>query len=102
MGLQNHIKSEAEKYNSLLHASFELIFAVTDERAFSTANHIRVVKEETWDRKKYRNVANDVKPRVIVRDQGAFKKRLFVGTNHMGSWMVVRGATVTSTVLAAT
>ena len=51
LGLQNHLASSAEKYNSLLHARCELIGTANGKKAFSTANHIWAVKEDRRDSK---------------------------------------------------
>ena len=63
---------------------------------------IWLVKKERWDRNKYWDDANGTKLRGIVSDQGKFEARLFLRTNHTGSWMSVRRTTVTGTVRAAT
>ena len=55
-----------------------------------------------WDGKKDQDVSNEVKLSVIFRNQGAFKKRLFLRAKHMGASLSVRGTMVTGTVLAAT
>ena len=51
--------------------------------------------------KKNQDIENYVKLKVIVSNQGAFEKRLFLCAKHMGSWLSIRGTTVTSIVLAA-
>ena len=67
MGLHNTVPSVKDKYNGSLHAICKLIGAVTGEREFSTADYIREVKEEQWDRKNW-DVANDVKLWGIFND----------------------------------
>ena len=69
---------------------------------FSTANKIRAVKGESRDGKKDQDAANEAKLQGIVSDQGAFGKHLFLRAKHTGSWMIIRGNTVTVTLLAAT
>ena len=45
---------------------------------------------------------NGVKLRWIINDKDNFDKRLFLRAKYTASWMSVRGATITGTVLAAT
>ena len=71
--------------NRSVHATCEIIDAVTGEKFFSTSDHSLTVKEERQDRKKYWDVTNDVKLQGIISDLGAFKKRLFLYAKHMGS-----------------
>ena len=52
----------------------DLIGAVKGERDFSTANHIRAVKGERQDGKKYWDAVNDAKLQEIVSNQSALKK----------------------------
>ena len=93
------------KYNNMnlntvidICAICELICAVMCEWAFSTADHIQVVKGERLDWKNW-DIANDAKLQEIASDQGAFKKRLLLRAKHTGDWMSVRGTTVTGIVL---
>ena len=51
--------SAAEKYTILLRKICELIGSVTGKRDFSTSDHIRKIKEERWDGKKYWDDVND-------------------------------------------
>ena len=44
--------SAADKYTRLLHASYELIGAVTGERELINDNHLWSVKDEIQERKK--------------------------------------------------
>ena len=67
LGLYNPMTSEKYKYTSSLRTICEMIGAVTGEREFSTADYIREVKEEQWDRKNW-DVANDVKLWGIFND----------------------------------
>ena len=102
LGLHNPVTSAAEKYTSLLHANYNMIGAVTGEMQFSTADHLRAVKEERQDGNKYWYDENDAELRVIVNYHGDFDKSLFLRANHTGYWLSVRGTTVTGTVLPAT
>ena len=61
MGLQDPMSSVEDKYTSSLHASCKLIGAVMGEREFSTTGHIRAVKAEWRDGKKYWDVTDYVK-----------------------------------------
>ena len=79
-----------------------MIGVITGEREFSTTDHIRVVKEKRWDRRKYQDDVNDAKLQLTISDQGTLKKHLFLRDNHMKFWLSVWGTTVTSTELAAT
>ena len=102
MVLHNTLTSAKDKYKILLGAIYELISAVMDEQAFSTADHIQAVKGEKRDGKKYQYVANYVKLWGIVSNKGAFNKRLFLHFKHTGAWMSVQSTTLMGTVLAAT
>ena len=51
---------------------------------------------------KNQDVVNGAKLQEIVRNQGAFEKRLFLRAKHTGSWLSIWGTTGTGTVLAAT
>ena len=84
MGLHNPVTSAAEKYTSSLRSSYKLIGAVTGNREFSATDHLWLVKEENWDRKKYQDDVNDAKIRGIVNDQGNSEKRLFLCAKHTG------------------
>ena len=101
LGLQNTMTSIENKYNSLISEIYELIGAVTGKWLFSTADQIWAVQGERWDGENNRDTTNDAKPKEIVSSQGAFDKILFLSTKHMGTWMIVRGNTVTGIVPAA-
>ena len=58
-------------------------FDMYELRAFSTTDHIQVVKGERRDGKKDHDVANDAKLQVIVSDQVALEKRLLLRSKHM-------------------
>ena len=60
-----------------------------------------MVKEEWQNEKKYRDVVNDAKLQGIVSNQCAFEKLPLLFAKHTGSWLIVRGTTVTSTVTTA-
>ena len=102
MGIHNLVTSEEEKYKGLLRKSFKLIGTVMGKMAFSTPDLIQVVKEERWGRGGNQYVANDGKLWIIVSNQGAFEKQLFLCTELTGSWMGALGTTETGTVLSAT
>ena len=102
LNLKNLETSAAEKYKSLLHASYELIFAVTGETDFPTNDHLWAGKEYRWDRKKYQDDANGMKFRGIIHDKGDFEKLLFLCSKCMAFWWIIWDTMVTSTVLAAT
>ena len=52
LGLQDPVTSFNKKYLILLCASSDLIGALKGERAFSTVNHLLVIREERRDGKK--------------------------------------------------
>ena len=79
-----------------------MIGVVTGKKEFSTADHIRVVKEERRDGKKYRDGTNGAKIGGIINDQGNPEKRLFLRANHTGYWLILWGTTLIGTVLSAT
>ena len=85
MGLQNPVMSVQDKYTRQLCASDELIVAVKGIRLFSTADHIREVKEERLNKTKW-DTTNDAKLKVLVSYQVAFEKLLFLHYKHTGAW----------------
>ena len=95
LGLQNPVTSAADKCTSLLCSNSKMIGAVTGKMDFSTADHIKVVKEERRYGNKYWDDVNDTKLQGNVRNQGDFEKRL-------GSWTSVQGTMVAGTVLTVT
>ena len=101
LGLQNPVTSADEKYLSSRRASTELIRAVTGEGEFSTADHFLTLREERRDGQKRRDDANGAKIKELVDDLKAPDHRLILRTKNTGSWLNVRGTTVTGTVLAA-
>ena len=62
-----------------------MIGAVIVKREFSTSDQIWAGKKERQNGKKYWYDENDAKLRGISSDQGAFDKRLFLRTKHIGS-----------------
>ena len=83
-GQQKPVTSSEDKYTSLLHASYGLIGAVRGKRGFPTDDHIQAVKEKHRDEKNW-DYVNDAKPLVIVSNQSAFKKHLFLRAKYTGS-----------------
>ena len=84
VGLHNPVTSASDKYNSFLRTSYKLIGAVKGDMDFSNDGRICQIKEERQDGKKYRDVANDAKLRVIVGNQGAFEKIISLQAKHTG------------------
>ena len=100
--LHNPVTQAAKKYAISVCANYELIGAVTGERRFSTADQIWAVKEYQRDGNKDQDESHDAKLSEIVSDQSAFKKRLFLHSNHMGSWLSIWVTKVIGTVPATT
>ena len=101
LGLLNPVTSSKEKYPSSQKGSKELIRAVTGGGEFSNANHLRMLGEERRDRQKYREVSNITKLKGLVRDLKGSNRRLIICDKITGSWLSVRGTTVSGTVLSA-
>ena len=53
LGLQDPVTSVNNKYISSLHASSKIIGAITGASAYSTANDLLTLREESRDGKKY-------------------------------------------------
>ena len=106
MGLHNIVTSAQKKYSRSIHASGELIGAVTGKWVCSTSDHIQRVKWESHDK------TNNGTPQMMQSSRellatkapliNAFEKRLFLRAKHMYDWMSVWGTPVTGTVLTAT
>ena len=96
------MKPANEKCRSSLCVSYELIGAITGEREFYNANHLLDIREDRRYDQKIRDYTNEAKLKGIVREPEALDLRLIVRAKTTGSWMTVRGTTVTGTVLAAT
>ena len=69
---------------------------------FSNADQIWAVKGERRDGKKYWDAADDAKLQIIVSNQHALEKSLFLCAKHTCAWTSLQGITVTGTVFAAT
>ena len=95
LGLQNPVMSSNEKYLSSCHAGTELIRDVKREIEFSTVDHLQVVKKEISDRRNTFNESNKAKLEGIVDPLDAFEHCLFLRAKKTGSWMTIRGSTVT-------
>ena len=61
LGLQDPMISANEKYPSFLFASSNLIGAVTEKIAFSTAGHLMEIREERRDGQKIQDDTNKAK-----------------------------------------
>ena len=101
LGLKNPVTSTDEKYLSLQSASMELNQDVIGEGCFSTDNHLLELREEIQDEKIWDD-ANDSKLKGLVDDLEAPDLRLILCAKNTGSWLSMRGTTVTGKVLAAT
>ena len=69
------------------------------EGEFSTAYHMLDLREERRD---IQQIWDDAKLKGLVDDLEANDRRLILLTKNTGSWLIVRGTTVTGTLLAAT
>ena len=72
------------------------------EGEFSTAYHMLDLRQERRDIQQIWDVANNAKLKGLVDDLEANDRRLILLTKNTGSWLIVRGTTVTGTLLAAT
>ena len=70
--------------------------------SISNASHLQTLGEERRDRNKYREAANKTKLKGLVRNLKGTNRRLILRDKITGSWLSVRGTTVSSTVLSAT
>ena len=82
-----------EKYLSSQWESAELIRAVTGGGAFSNADHLRTLGEESRDGQKDRDVANETKLKGLVRYLKGTDRRLILRAKSTGAWMSVRDTT---------
>ena len=100
--LLNPVTSAQEKYLSSSQGSTELTRAVTGGGGFSDADHLRTLSEERRDRKEARDVAYESRLKGLVSDVKGFDKQLLLRAKITGTWMSVRGTSVSGTVLFAT
>ena len=70
--------------------------------AFSNADHLRTLGEERRDGKKDRDASYKIKLKGLVRDLKGTDKCLILHAKITGTWLSVRGTTVSGTVLSAT
>ena len=68
LGLQEPVPSANKKYLSFLRMRSELIGAVMGVSKFLTTNHLMALREESRDRQKRRDDANDSKLKGLVKD----------------------------------
>ena len=100
LGIQNLVNSVDTKYPSSQCTSTELIWAITEEGEFSTADCLLALREESCD-KKIRDDANDDKLKGLVEDLGEYDLCLILHAKNTGSCLNLQGTTVKSTVLVA-
>ena len=75
---------------------------LTGGGSFSNSDHLRTLGEERCDRKKEQEVANKTKLKGLVRDLKGTDRRLILRAKSTGAWLMVRGNSVSGTVLSAT
>ena len=68
---------------------------------FSTDFRLLELREESHDRQKIQDDANDAKLKGLVQDLEAPDHRLILRAKITGSWLTVWGTVVTGTLLAA-
>ena len=102
LGPQDPVTSASKKYLSLIRTSRKLIEAVTGERSFSTADHLLALREGRRDGQNIEDDTNGSKLKGLVKYLEALILQLFIRAKKTGSWLIVWGTTLTSTVLAAT
>ena len=102
LGLQDLVISSNNKYLNSLCTSCKIIGSIKGERAFSTPDHLLTLREESSDGLKIRDDVNEAKLKVLAKVIESLDLYLIICAKNTGSWLTVRGTTVTSTVLAAT
>ena len=100
--LLNPMMSVQDKYIRFQWGSSELIQAVTGGKAFSNADHLRTLGEESHDVKKDWRAAYETKLKGLFRNLKVTDRRLILCAKITDSWLIVRGTTVSGTVLDAT
>ena len=95
--LLNPVTSSQEKCLSSIRGSAELVRAVTGGGAFSNADHLRTLSEERRGGKKH-----EYRFKGWVRNIKGTDKRLLLCAKITAAWLIVRGTTVSGTVLYAT
>ena len=98
LGLQDLVTSANDKKLSSIYAIIKLIVSIMEVRAFSTVDHILVLREERCDGKKIRD-GNKLK--VLVGDLKSPDLHIILISKNTGSCMNVWGTKVTGTVLLA-
>ena len=101
LDLHNPLTQEKDKYTILIRASDKRIGAIKGEWVLSISDHIREIKGERRNGKKYRDNSNDAKLQGIFSDKGAFQKRLFLCAKRTGAWISIVGTKFTGSALAA-
>ena len=95
LGLLNPITSVNDKCLSFQRARADLM----GEGAFSNANRLLALREESHDEQKNQDDDNDAKLKGLVRDLYSTYFCLILCTENTGGWFNVQGTTVTGTVL---
>ena len=98
LGLLNTVTSAKDKYISYHQASAELIKDMMGERAFSNADCLLGLREESYDGKKNQDNIKDATLKGLVRGLIVTKRCLILRTKITGEWLNVQGTTVTGTV----
>ena len=101
LGLLNPVTPAQDKYLCSQRGSAELVWAVTGEGEFSNADHLRMLGEEIWDRKKDQGAAYTTKIKVLVRDLKGTNKRLILRSKSTVAWLSVRGTKGSGKVISA-
>ena len=91
-----------QKIRSPWYPRTELIWNVTGESEFYTADHLQDLREERRDGQKIHDDANNTKLRGLVENVKALVCHFILCAKHIGSWMTIWGTMVTGTVPAAT
>ena len=81
--------------------STEFIKAVKGESKILTTNHLQAVKEESSAGRKLQDDAEDAKLEGNFNNFEVFDCRPYLRARYMGSWLTIRGTTVTGKVLSA-
>ena len=101
-GLLNTLKSVKEKYRSSQQGRAELIRAMKRVGELSYVDHLRTLRKEKRDRKKYQEVANKTKLKGLVQDLKGTDRRVILRAKSTGAWLRVRGTKFSGTVFSAT
>ena len=102
LGLLNPVTSEKEKYLISKRGITKLIWEVTGGGTFYNTDHLWALWEEICDGQTDQEAANETKLKRLFHSLKCTYMHLILRAKSTGVWMIVRGTTVSGTVLSAT